>query len=130
ACTRACSVACVFVAPVPSVPPGRQPKLILADQNAGSDDPPHDWPGGAGNLIKAYRLNDGFEDWAEGNGFNFPTVVYRGDGNGVTWNCSTDTDISNVAADCSGQAHWDNGGQKRPGAPRPLRAAPPQPLLP
>lgn len=99
--------------------------LVLHVQNAGFDDPPHDWPGGAGNLIKAYRLKDGFEDWAEGNGFNFPTVVYRGDGNGVTWNCATDTDISNVAADCTGQDHWDNGGQNVQGPARSIAAASP-----
>ena len=103
--------------------------LVLHVQNAGLDDPPHDWPGGAGNIIKAYRLNDGFEDWAEGNGFNFPTVVYRGDGNGVTWNCSTDTDISNVASDCTGQGFWDNGGQNVQGPARSIAAASPNLLI-
>jgi hypothetical protein len=69
--------------------------LVLHVQNAGLDDPPDNWPPGAGDLIKAYRLNDGFEDWAEGNGFNFPTQVYRDDGPSVTWNCATDTNIAN-----------------------------------
>jgi len=124
-------VASIFGFFAGSIVPGNVTKayLVLHVQNAGLDDPPHDWPGGAGNLIKAYRLNDGFEDWAEGNGFNFPTVVYRGDGNGVTWNCATDTDISNVAADCSGPDHWDNGGQNVQGPARSIAAASPNALI-
>lgn len=103
--------------------------LVLHVQNAGLDDPPDNWPGGAGNLIKAYRLVDGFEDWAEGNGFNFPTVVYRGDGNGATWNCVTDTDISNVARDCSGDEFWDSGGQNDQGPARSIAAASPNQFI-
>ncbi|HKF42783.1 MAG TPA: hypothetical protein VKG01_06775 [Thermoanaerobaculia bacterium] len=103
--------------------------LVLRVQNSGLDDPPHDWPGGAGNLIKAYRLVDGFEDWAEGNGFNFPTVVYRGDGNGVTWNCATDTDIANYARDCSGDDFWDSGGQTDQGPARSIAAASPNQVI-
>ena len=103
--------------------------LVLHVQNAGLDDASHDWPAGGGNLIKAYRLVDGFEDWAEGNGFNFPTVVYRGDGNGVTWNCATDTDISNVARDCSGDDFWDSGGQNDQGPARSIAALSPNQLI-
>ena len=103
--------------------------LVLHVQNAGLDDPPNSWPGGAENLIKAYRLNDGFENWAEGNGFNFPTVVYRGDGPGVTWNCVTDSNIANNARDCSGATFWDNGGQNVQGPVRSIAAASPNLLI-
>ena len=99
--------------------------LVLHVQNRGLDDPPNGWPGGAGDLIRAYRLNDGFEDWAEGNGFNFPTVVFRGTGPGVTWNCVTDSNIANDARDCSGPLFWDNGGQNVQGPPRSIAAASP-----
>ena len=99
--------------------------LVLHVQNRGLDDPPANWPNGAGDLIKAYRLTDGFENWAEGNGFNFPTIVYRGDGNGVTWNCVTDTDISNTAANCSGTSFWDSGGQNFQGIARSIAASSP-----
>jgi hypothetical protein len=99
--------------------------LVLHVQNRGLDDPPSNWPGGAGDLIKAYRMSDGLENWAEGNGFNFPTVVYRGDGNGVTWNCVTDTNITNVASDCSGPTFWDSGGQNFQGPARSIAAVSP-----
>ena len=99
--------------------------LVLHVQNSGLDDPPSNWPGGAGDLIKAYRLNDGFESWAEGNGFNFPTIVYRGDGPGVTWNCVTDTNIANQARDCSGAFFWDSGGQTVQGPARSIAAVSP-----
>ncbi len=101
--------------------------LVLHVQNSvlGIDDPPSNWPGGAGDLIKAYRMSDGLENWAEGNGFNFPIVVYRGDGNGVTWNCVTDTNIANVASDCSGPTFWDSGGQNFQGPARSIAAVSP-----
>ena len=124
-------VSSIFGFPFAGIVPANVTKayLVLHVQNAGLDDPPHDWPGGAGNLIKAYRLNDGFENWAEGNGFNFPTVVYRGDGDGVTWNCATDHDISNVASDCSGADFWDNGGQNVQGPARSIAALSPNLLI-
>ena len=124
-------VSSIFGFPFAGIVPGNVTKayLVLHVQNSGLDDPPHDWPGGAGNLIKAYKLNDGFENWAEGNGFNFPTVVYRGDGDGVTWNCATDHDISNVASDCTGSDFWDNGGQNVQGPARSIAAASPNLLI-
>ena len=103
--------------------------LVLHVQNAGLDDPPDNWPAAQGDLIKAYRLNDGFESWAEGNGFNFPTIVYRGDGPGTTWNCVTDANIANQARDCSGAFFWDNGGQNVQGPARSIAAASPNPVI-
>ena len=99
--------------------------LVLRVQNRGLDDPPSNWPHGAGDLIAAYRLNDGFESWAEGNGFNFPTKVFRGTGSGATWNCAIDTNIANEARDCSGAFFWDNGGQNVQGPQRLIAAVSP-----
>ena len=63
--------------------------------------------GGSGRQVDVDRM---FQDWTEGNGFitgnSSPT---NGTGSGVTWNCATDTDISNGTADCSGSAAWHMG---------------------
>ncbi|MBU6280939.1 hypothetical protein KGQ64_01760 [bacterium] len=62
----------------------------------------------AGTAVQAYRLGD---DFTEGNGKTFDIPVdeteTRGAGAGVTYNCSTDSDIVNTAADCSPQ--WNAG---------------------
>lgn len=97
-------------------------KLVLTVSNNGDDVPPFSpssgWPDGGGAVFVA-RLNDKFEDWAEGNGNNYPVVGNpKGTGSGVTWNCSTDTDISNQKPDCSGIFKWKNGGKKAQGTPR------------
>jgi hypothetical protein len=73
-------------------------------------DPPSNWVK-AGGEVYAYRLFDGFENWAEGNGNNFPIKDNpRGDGLGITWNCSTDIEVSNEKRDCSGVDFWSTGG--------------------
>lgn len=97
-------------------------KLILTVSNNGFDVPPYspssNWPLGGGETYVA-RLDDGFEDWAEGNGNNYPTPKNpKGTGSGVTWNCSTDTNIANEKPDCTGIDRWKTGGKKYQG---PLR---------
>ncbi len=59
---------------------------------------------GSNCLVDVHRLTQSF---TEGNGSNWnqqPPIV--GSGAGVTWNCATDTDISNNRADGS---LWDGG---------------------
>jgi hypothetical protein len=55
---------------------------------------------GPGRTVGAYRVT---ANWTEGNGTFSPT----GTGAGVTWNCATDTNISNVATNCT--ATWSGG---------------------
>src|SRR3989344_2058421 len=73
-------------------------------------DPPNNWLS-AGGKVYVYRLDDGFENWAEGNGNNFPVDNNpRGSGQGVTWNCTIDTDIANQSNDCLLPTWGNNGG--------------------
>ena len=67
------------------------------------------WGKGNDRMIEVHKL---LSDWAEGNGANFvPTnadediepTPNKGTGSGVTWNCATDTNISNKKADCTTQ---------------------------
>ncbi|MBU6283188.1 hypothetical protein KGQ64_13175, partial [bacterium] len=62
----------------------------------------------AGEPVSVYKLAD---DFLEGNGKTFAVPVdettTRGTGSGVTYNCSTDSDISNTASDCTPQ--WNAG---------------------
>jgi hypothetical protein len=97
-------------------------KLVVTVSNNGFDVPPFSpssgWPAGGGETFAA-RLDDGFESWAEGNGNNYPTPKNpKGTGSGVTWNCSTDTNIANEKPDCTGIFRWKTGGKKYQG---PLR---------
>ena len=97
-------------------------RLIFTVSDNGFDVPPYspssNWPPGGGETYVA-RLDDGFESWAEGNGNNYPTPKSpKGTGDGVTWNCSTDTDIANEKPDCTGIFRWKTGGKKHQG---PLR---------
>lgn len=97
-------------------------RLILTVSDNGFDVPPYspsaNWPPGGGETYVA-RLDDGFESWAEGNGNNYPTPKNpKGTGSGVTWNCSTDTNIANEKPDCTGISRWKTGGKKYQG---PLR---------
>ncbi|MCI0489398.1 MAG: hypothetical protein L0229_22625, partial [Blastocatellia bacterium] len=59
-------------------------------------------------LVDAHRL---LVDWAEGNGRNSVMAGggpgFRGTGEGVTWECAKDTNISNHAPDCAMQ--WNGG---------------------
>jgi hypothetical protein len=57
--------------------------------------------GPAGRLVDAHRL---LADWTEGNGSQ-PT--FRGTGEGVTWNCAKDSNITNQNDDCTSQ--WNGG---------------------
>lgn len=70
------------------------------------------WPA-SGGAIDAYRLNQAF---VEGNGRNFNLPVgqsaTRGTGAGVTFNCSSDSDVSNNARDCA--TSWDAGNTAIP----------------
>ncbi len=63
------------------------------------DVPPSEW-GAEGRPVKVSRVTQG---WTEGNGKKMdlpPSEQDRGTGVGVTWNCPTDADIENQAADC------------------------------
>ena len=63
----------------------------------------------SGTPVQVYKLGD---DFTEGNGKTFDIPVdeteTRGTGPGVTYNCATDGEILNTAADCSPQ--WNAGG--------------------
>jgi cysteine-rich repeat protein len=58
------------------------------------------WDGG--RAVEAHALN---QDFPEGNGKKHQ----RGSGPGVTFECSTDTNIANHATNCSGSEAWDGG---------------------
>jgi hypothetical protein len=64
--------------------------------------------GTSGQVVDIHRL---LTDWTQGNGRNDVMVgggpSFRGTGEGVTWNCSSDADISNQRADCGAQ--WNGG---------------------
>ena len=68
--------------------------------------------GNQGRVVEAHRL---LEHWTEGNGRNDLMVGggpgTRGSGEGVTWRCASDADISNHRADC--EIKW-NGGNFAP----------------
>jgi len=61
-----------------------------------------------GRMIDAHRL---LFDWTEGNGRNAvmvgPQAGFRGTGEGVTWRCAKDANISNEHCNCN---HPWNGG--------------------
>jgi hypothetical protein len=63
--------------------------------------------GASGRTIDAHRL---LTDWAEGNG----TEGERGSGMGATWDCASDSQISNLAKDCSGSNEWEMGQPNNP----------------
>lgn len=56
--------------------------------------------GTTGRPVDLHRL---LSNWAEGNG----TENDRGTGSGATWNCATDSNISNQNDDCSGATAWE-----------------------
>ena len=71
---------------------------------------PTKWWGYKGRIVDAHRLTESF---TEGNGFvrGQPKGLRdRGDGSGVTWNCATDTDISNRKANCDDR--WKGGSEE------------------
>ena len=60
-----------------------------------------------GGWLDVHRITESF---TEGIGFVYGQprgIQDRGEGAGVTWNCSTDTDISNRKANCDGR--WNGG---------------------
>ena len=62
-------------------------------------------------------------DFAEGNGQNAgvpASVSTRGTGQGLTWNCATDDDISNQQPDCNPE--WDGGSFGSATAPSVIHA--------
>jgi hypothetical protein len=59
--------------------------------------------GPTGRNIAMHSLT---QNWEEGNGWNTGNNI-SGNGNGVTWNCPVDTDISNNQDDCITQ--WNGG---------------------
>lgn len=61
--------------------------------------------GSNGILVDAHRL---LTDWSEGNGHNRGDGPdFRGAGEGVTWKCAKDSDISNQTDDC--KTTWNGG---------------------
>jgi len=56
-----------------------------------------------GRLIGTHQI---LQDWTEGNGWNVGNNI-SGTGDGTTWNCPIDTDISNNLDDCA--VEWDGG---------------------
>jgi PKD domain len=62
--------------------------------------------GAQGRTIDVHRM---LQDWAEGNGFitDNPTAPDQGTGTGSTWNCASDSNISNEQLNCSGATAWD-----------------------
>lgn len=67
-------------------------RLTITDNN-------NNW-GSTGRTLDLHRM---IQAWSEGNG----DESSRGAGLGATWNCATDTNISNQAADCTGADDWD-----------------------
>jgi hypothetical protein len=63
--------------------------------------------GPTGRTIDLHRLISG---WTEGNG----TESDRGTGEGATWSCATDSDINNLAKNCSGVTEWEMGQPNNP----------------
>jgi len=47
------------------------------------------------------------QPWVEGNGYMVIVFPNRGTGYGATWNCASDSDISNTRTDCNGSTAWD-----------------------
>ena len=69
-------------------------------------EPASGW-GPKGKVVDVHRLTESF---TEGDGFVYGlrrSLQDRGTGSGVTWNCSTDTDITNRRADCD--TRWSGG---------------------
>lgn len=61
--------------------------------------------GANGRPVAVHRFT---KNWDEGNGFvDSHTPIDRGTGNGVTWNCAVDSNISNQAKNCSGTTEWN-----------------------
>lgn len=61
--------------------------------------------GSSGRLVDAHRL---LAEWTEGNGHNIGDGPnFRGTGEGVTWKCAKDANISNQNDDCT--AAWNGG---------------------
>jgi DNA-binding beta-propeller fold protein YncE len=56
------------------------------------------------NSNRAIESHKMISNWTEGNGIS---KTSRGSGQGVTWNCSTDTDITNKLVDCL--SVWNGG---------------------
>ena len=59
--------------------------------------------GASGRTIDAHRIT---ENWAEGNAANLGMSI-PGTGDGVTWKCAVDTDISDQNKDCA--TEWGGG---------------------
>jgi hypothetical protein len=62
---------------------------------------------GAGRTIDVHRL---IASWAEGNG----TENNRGTGLGATWECATDSNITNHSKNCTGTTEWEMGQPNNP----------------
>lgn len=79
----------------------RKATLILTVNGSNA---PDGWSN-AGRYIDVHRMT---ETWTEGNGkdLDLPEEEStRGNGSGATWNCDTDTDISNQQKNCNPE--WD-----------------------
>jgi hypothetical protein len=101
---------------------GRQRPIVSAkirlyvDYNSGN------W-GKDGRTISAYKL---LTDWTEGNGRNAkrrngendndeeaPVTSNRGTGEGATWVCPVDSNISNIKSNCAKSDRWNGGNFSR-----------------
>jgi hypothetical protein len=79
---------------------GLQSAMLVLNITENSDN----W-GATGRLVDAHRL---LADWTEGNGHTVGSQPnFRGTGEGVTWNCAKDANISNMNDDCVSQ--WSGG---------------------
>ncbi len=62
-----------------------------------------------GDTVTVYRVNASGTDWTQGNG----NGATKGTGAGNTWNCTSDTDITDNGRDCAVADRWlgaDPGG--------------------
>ncbi|HSX08917.1 MAG TPA: DNRLRE domain-containing protein [Candidatus Saccharimonadales bacterium] len=59
--------------------------------------------GSSGRQIDVNRME---QSWTEGNG-SVQENDSRGTGSGVTWDCSTDSNIANTSTNCSGSTAWN-----------------------
>ena len=79
---------------------GLQSATLVLTINENADN----W-GPTGRPVDAHRL---LADWTEGNGHTVGDQPnFRGTGEGVTWNCAKDSNISNMNDDCLSQ--WNGG---------------------
>lgn len=80
--------------------------LISAKVQLTITDNGNNW-GSSGRSVDIHRM---LSSWSEGNG----TENDRGTGEGTTWVCATDSNISNQSKNCSGSSEWEMGQPNNP----------------